>query len=54
MVATCMAQVGKETDSLYIRLRSGSYSESEEVKPGIVFDFDADGKLMAVDIEHAR
>jgi uncharacterized protein YuzE len=49
-----MAQVGKETDSLYIRLRSGSYSESEEVKPGIVFDFDADGKLMAVDIEHAR
>ena len=42
-----------ETDSLYIRLRSGSYSESEEVKPGIVFDFDAAGKLVAIDIEHA-
>lgn len=43
----------KETDSLLIRLRPGSYSESEEVKPGIVFDFDRSGKLIAIDIEHA-
>lgn len=43
----------EETDALLIRLRPGSYSESEEVQPGTVFDFDADGKLIAIDIEHA-
>ncbi len=43
----------KETDSLLISFRKGSYCESEEVQPGIVFDFDREGKVMAIDIEHA-
>jgi len=43
----------KETDSLSIALRKAPYSESEEVERNIVFDFDKDGKVMAIDIEHA-
>ena len=43
----------KETDSLYIQLRPVASVESEEVQPGIVFDFASDGKLTGIDIEHA-
>lgn len=43
----------KETDSLFIRFRPGAYSESEEIQPGIVLDFDAKGKVIAIDIQHA-
>ena len=43
----------RETDSLFIRFRAGAYSESEEVQPGIVLDFDEAGKLIAIDIQHA-
>ncbi|HEY9085019.1 MAG TPA: DUF2283 domain-containing protein [Candidatus Tyrphobacter sp.] len=31
----------------------GYIDESEEVKPGIVFDFDTLGRLVAIGIEHA-
>lgn len=43
----------KETDSLYIELRPAPSVESEEVQPGVVFDFDASGKIVGIDIEHA-
>jgi uncharacterized protein YuzE len=43
----------KETDSLFIRFRPGAYSDSEEVQPGIVLDFDDKGKVIAIDIQHA-
>lgn len=43
----------KETDSLYIGLRPEPAVESEEVQPGIVFDFDSRGKVVGIDIEHA-
>lgn len=43
----------KETDSLFIALRPGSYEDSEEVRPGFVLDFDKDGKIIALDIDHA-
>ncbi len=39
-----------ETDSLYLRFAEAPVSESEEVRPGIVFDFDADGRIVAVEI----
>jgi uncharacterized protein YuzE len=39
-----------ETDALYLRFADAPVSESEEVRPGIVFDFDADGRIVAVEI----
>ena len=39
-----------EADALYLRFADAPVSESEEVRPGIVFDFDADGRIVAVEI----
>ena len=35
-----------ETDSLYIDLTDEPASESQEVRPGIVLDFSAEGRLV--------
>ena len=42
-----------ETDSLYIELAEAPGAESEEVRPGVVLDFSADGRLVGIDIEDA-
>lgn len=42
-----------ETDSLYIDLADRESAESQEVRPGIVLDFDATGQLVGIDIDHA-
>ena len=42
-----------ETDSLYIDLIDQPSVESREVAPGIVLDFDADDRLVGIDIDHA-
>jgi uncharacterized protein YuzE len=42
-----------ETDSLYIDLNDRTSVESEEVAPGIVVDFDDEGRAVGIDIEHA-
>lgn len=42
-----------ETDSLYIDLSDRSSSDSQEVAPGVVLDFDAEGALVGIDIENA-
>ena len=39
-----------EADALYLRFTDDPVIESEEVRPGIVFDFDADGRIVAVEI----
>ncbi|MCJ2065125.1 DUF2283 domain-containing protein [Methylobacterium sp. J-088] len=39
-----------EADALYLRLADTSVSESEEVRPGIIFDFDAEGRVVAIEI----
>jgi uncharacterized protein YuzE len=39
-----------EADALYVRFTDTRVEESEEVRPGIVFDFDAEGRLVAVEI----
>ena len=43
----------RETDSLYIDLVDRPSVESREVAEGIVLDFDAEGRLMGIDIDHA-
>ena len=40
----------KENDALYFRLDESSIVESEEVQPGIVLDFNAEGKVVGIEI----
>ena len=42
-----------ETDSLYIDLSQKVSADSQEVAPGVVLDFDAEGHLVGIDIDHA-
>ena len=42
-----------ETDSLYINLSEQSSVESQEVSEGILLDYDADGRLVGIDIDNA-
>ena len=40
-----------ETDALCIDLKEGRVEESEEVAPGFILDFDAEGNVLGVDID---
>lgn len=42
-----------ETDMLYIKLVEGVSTESEEVAPGVVLDFDEYNRVIGVEIENA-
>jgi uncharacterized protein YuzE len=42
-----------ESDSLYIDLIDAPAEDSQEVRPGVVLDFDADRRLVGVDIDNA-
>lgn len=42
-----------ETDSLYIELSERLSSDSQEVASGVVLDFDGNGALVGIDIDHA-
>jgi len=42
-----------ETDSLYIDLSEKPSTDSREIAPGVVLDFDAEGRLVGIDIDHA-
>jgi uncharacterized protein YuzE len=39
-----------EVDAAYLTLRNGRVAESEEVRPGIVVDFDAGEEIVGVEI----
>ncbi len=42
-----------ETDSLYIDLSEQASAESREISEGIIHDYDADGRLVGIDIDNA-
>lgn len=42
-------KVDKESDALYFRLNENAVVDSEEVRPGIMFDFDKDGQVVGVE-----
>lgn len=43
----------KETDSLYIMLAPGGSTESEEVSENLILDYNAEGHVVGIDIQHA-
>lgn len=43
----------KATDSLYIHLADRVSADSDEVQNGVVLDFDANGALVGIDVQHA-
>ncbi|HOU14333.1 MAG TPA: DUF2283 domain-containing protein [Anaerolineae bacterium] len=43
-------KIDKETDTLYFRLDESAIIESEEVQPGIILDFDANGRVVGVEM----
>ncbi len=42
-----------ETDSLYIDLNARPSVDSREIADGLVVDFDAEGHVVGIDIQHA-
>lgn len=42
--------IDKENDSLYLRLSETDVIESEEISPGIVLDFNAEGKVVGIEM----
>lgn len=42
-----------ETDSLYIDLSELPSVESREISEGVILDYDADGRLVGIDIDNA-
>lgn len=42
-----------ETDSLYVELAARPGSTARELADGVVADFDSDGQVVGLDIEHA-
>lgn len=42
-----------DTDMLVIKLTEGMSSESAEIAPGVVLDFDEENRVIAIEIEDA-
>ena len=45
-------KVDKESDALYFRLDETRIVESEEIRPGVILDFDSDGRVVGVEFLH--
>ncbi len=43
-----------DMDALYLRMADAAAVESEEVSPGVVLDFDANGGVVAIEVLHAK
>ena len=42
-----------KTDSLYMDVADATSADSREVAAGVVIDFDAEGNIVGIDIDHA-
>lgn len=45
-------KVDRESDALYFRLDESAVMESEEVQPGVILDFNAQGNVVGIEILH--
>jgi len=44
--------VHKADDALYLRLDDSAIAESEEVSEGIILDYNAEGKVIGIEVLH--
>ncbi|MCK4312179.1 MAG: DUF2283 domain-containing protein [Candidatus Cloacimonetes bacterium] len=42
-------KIDKETDTLYFRLDENKIVDSEEIRPGVILDFDNEEKVVGVE-----
>ncbi len=43
-------KLDKQNDALYFRLDDTAIVESEEVQPGVILDYDANGRVVGVEL----
>ena len=43
----------KETDVVYIQFSNSQITESDEEKPGIILDYDAEGGIVGIEVLNA-
>ena len=43
-------QYDQKVDALYIRFNDLQYAESDEVKDGVIFDYDKNAKIIGIEI----
>ncbi len=43
-------KIDKQNDALYLRLDEAEIIESEEVQPGVILDFNKEGRVVGVEI----
>lgn len=53
-LASHHVKYGPASNAAYIRLSSATVLESEEVSPGVVFDFDAEGHIVGIELLDAK
>jgi uncharacterized protein YuzE len=39
-------------DALYVQLTEGEIEKTEEIKPGMILDYDANGNVLGVELLH--
>ena len=44
----------QKIDALYVRFGRGAVESSQEVSPGIIFDYDAKSRIVAIEVLDAR
>jgi uncharacterized protein YuzE len=44
----------KQLDAFFVRFSDEKIVESEEIRPGLVLDYDADGHIIGIEILDAR
>ena len=43
-------KIDKDSDALYFRLDEKAIVESEEIRPGVILDFDEKGQVVGIEI----
>lgn len=41
-----------EVDALYVELAEGEVDKTEEIKPGVILDYDASGNILGIELLH--
>ena len=44
------AEYDPQADAMYIRLRAGEVADSEEIRDGVVVDYDAAGQVLGIEL----